>query len=473
MKNKLDYLKLSSRGRTAAVAISLIFEIALSSAFGGLLALTVVSSLPSELFASYSQTHTPEDSILAKGFAAYMDGKDKSALSYFEEVLRINPYNRAARTAVKKVKVRLNKEKDKDAQRNKVLAKAKIHEGKQFLKSNDVVGAIDAFHVALDADPKNRTAKKELNVIRKKMTDLANRKKMNLSSWALARGSMAYLDRDWTKAYRIWSERLNLEPQNVVLANAKARAEYNFINMMMSEKEEFLRRGAREFYRQGLYLEAKGSWQRLLKLKEDDQEGLEGFARAENAILRLHGKNQDKKEHDLLERGLELYAGQNWLQAREVFKELAQLNPEFQAAREYLLKINNRLQEEQYVPSGAGVAKMWREERPSNIGKSVIQIPENLENLEERRLELESQMKRDPSNIRIQQELDKMKRMQDEESERMYKDGLIAYSQGNRSMAIGKWKQVLVLNPDHKKASAALKKAQAEEERAAEETTSQ
>jgi hypothetical protein len=57
---------------------------------------------------------------------------------------------------------------------------------------------------------------------------------------------------------------------------------------------------------------------------------------------------------------------------------------------------------------------------------------------------------------------------QEDESERIYKEGLIAYSQGNRGLAIQQWKQVLVINPDHKKAAAALKKARAEEERVAE-----
>jgi hypothetical protein len=90
-----------------------------------------------------------------------------------------------------------------------------------------------------------------------------------------------------------------------------------------------------------------------------------------------------------------------------------------------------------------------------------------MDNFSERRMALESQQKRDPSNIKIQQELDKVVKMQDDESERIYKDGLIAYSQGNRSIAIEKWKQVLIVNPDHKKAEAALRKARAEEDRSA------
>src|SRR5437899_3346187 len=46
--------------------------------------------------ASKIETHTPEDAILAQAFSAYMDGKDQKALSYFEEVVRINPKNAAA-----------------------------------------------------------------------------------------------------------------------------------------------------------------------------------------------------------------------------------------------------------------------------------------------------------------------------------------------------------------------------------------
>ena len=40
-------------------------------------------------------------------------------------------------------------------------------------------------------------------------------------------------------------------------------------------------------------------------------------------------------------------------------------------------------------------------------------------------------------------------------------------------MAIQYWKQVLVVNPEHKKAAAALRKAKAEEERSAEPGTAQ
>ena len=65
--------------------------------------------------AAYGSRYFPEDAILAKGFAAYMDGKDKQALSYFEEVVRINPRNQAAQQGLAKVKSRLKKQHDVDA----------------------------------------------------------------------------------------------------------------------------------------------------------------------------------------------------------------------------------------------------------------------------------------------------------------------------------------------------------------------
>ena len=418
------------------------------------------------------QMETPEDKILSKGFDAYMDGRNRVAQSYFEEVIRLNPKNKAAEMALEKVKIRLKKKESKERAKAKKLSIVKVKEGRELLKTNNIVAAVDAFHAAIDADPKNKKAKSYMNRIQKKMKKILKRKKFNLSDWAFARGVMAYLDRDWSKAYRIWSDRSSLEPQNLALSDAKARAEDKFVKMMVKEKDDFLRRGAREFYRQGMYQEAKRSWTQILNTQEEDQEALEGKARAENALLALKGKDRNKKAHDLLERALEYYASQEWKKARDSFKKLVQLDSSFTSAKEYLSKINHKLSAEQYIPAASPqVDKSWRENRPSNQGKNQIQMPGTLENLEERRAELESQLKRNPSDIRIQQELDKMKKMQEEESERIYKDGLIAYSQGNRMAAINKWKQVLVLNPEHKKAAAALRKARAEEERTTEERT--
>ncbi len=107
---------------------------------------------------------------------------------------------------------------------------------------------------------------------------------------------------------------------------------------------------------------------------------------------------------------------------------------------------------------------MWREAQVP-MANTVASLPSDENNFVEKRKRLESMTKRDPSNIKAQQELDKVVKEQDDESEKVYKDGLIAYSQGNRAVAITKWKQVLLINPEHQKAQKALQKARAEEER--------
>jgi tetratricopeptide (TPR) repeat protein len=189
---------------------------------------------------------------------------------------------------------------------------------------------------------------------------------------------------------------------------------------------------------------------------------------AEEGILRIAGKNKDSELQALLEEALEYYANQRWSQALETFQKINQKDPEFSAATEYIAKINNTLAAQPYVPGSIGTGQNWRPTQPSApAGTPSVSLPDGMENFSERRAALESQQKRDPSNIKIQQELDKVVKMQDDESERIYKDGLIAYSQGNRSIAIEKWKQVLIVNPDHKKAEAALRKARAEEDRTA------
>jgi tetratricopeptide (TPR) repeat protein len=256
-----------------------------------------------------------------------------------------------------------------------------------------------------------------------------------------------------------------MEPANVPLKNATARAEANFQIMMTTEREDFFRRGGRAFYDQGLYKEAKNSWEQVLALKPEDQEALEGKARSEEGILVAEGKGRDSHVHDLLEQGLEAYANQNWKKALDTFEELSQVDPDFATAQEYIVKLNQKLTAVSYAPSSGGSGQSWRPAQASNQNEETVDVPDKLENFVQSRHELESQLKRDPTNIRVQQELDKVVKQQQEESDRVYKDGLIAYSQGNRQMAIQYWKQVLVIDPEHKKASAALNKARAEEER--------
>ena len=429
------------------------------------LTLTILLSSVLALNASSVSLQTPEDKILAKGFSAYMDGANKQALSYFEEVIRINPKNNAARQGLEKVKIRLKKAEDDKKARQLNLSKAKLKEGRELLKTKDVVAAIDSFHAAVDATPDFRPAKSELVKIKSDMKRAVDKKKLNLSSWAFARGVLAYLDRDWAKAWRIWSERSRLEPDNVPLSNATARAENKFKRMMVSEQEDFYRRGARAFYEQGLYQQAKDGWDKVRALRPDDQEAFEGKARAEEAILRAEGKGRSNELHDLLEQGLQAYASQDWKRALSTFEQLAAMDSNFSTANEYIAKINQHLAGSDYTPTQMSDSALFRTSKPSHQGNESVKVSGKAENYVDSRRELESQLKRDPSNINTQRELDRVVKEQEDESEKIYKEGLIAYSQGNRAAAIQQWKQVLVINPDHKKASAALKKARAEEER--------
>src|SRR5204863_5214426 len=139
-----------------------------------------------------------------------------------------------------------------------------MREGHALEGTGDMVAAIDCYLAAGDALPGYKAAEAALARIRKKMERETEKKNQNLSSWTFSRGTLAYLDRDWAKAWRIWSERLKLEPNNVSLGNATARAENNFKRMMLTEQEEFFRRGARAFYEQGLYQQAQGAWDKVL-----------------------------------------------------------------------------------------------------------------------------------------------------------------------------------------------------------------
>jgi len=218
--------------------------------------------------AKFKGTYSPEDKILGKAFTAFMDGRDKVALGYFEEVIRLNPTNSAAHKGIDKVQERMNKKKKAKFVRARHLARAKVKEANALLKSNDGVGAIDALHEALDAVPDYKSALKRMRSIRRRNEKILKRDDVKPSDWSFARGILAYMDRDWAWAYRIWSERKAIEPENASLVNATVRAEKNFVAMMNAEREVFFRRSAQEFYERGLYQESLKAWDRVLAYTE-------------------------------------------------------------------------------------------------------------------------------------------------------------------------------------------------------------
>jgi hypothetical protein len=66
------------------------------------------------------------------------------------------------------------------------------------------------------------------------------------------------------------------------------------------------------------------------------------------------------------------------------------------------------------------------------------------------RQEIQLRAAKSPNDAALQQQLSNARNAEEKEIERLYTEGLIAYSQGRRDEAVRKWKELLSARPDHR-----------------------
>jgi len=93
-------------------------------------------------------------------------------------------------------------------------------------------------------------------------------------------------------------------------------------------------------------------------------------------------------------------------------------------------------------------------------GQSVLKPGDEM--LAQTILKLEETLKKDPTNSKVSKELTKARARQQKLSDAFYKNGLIAYSQGNLGEAMRQCQIAVRINPQHDKARQLIWKARAE-----------
>jgi len=235
--------------------------------------------------------------------------------------------------------------------------------------------------------------------------------------------------------------------------------------MIQEEQVGFYRESAKAFYDQGLYQQALTSWQKVMEIKPEDTEARTGVKQSEEALARLENKVRSDEVIELIERALSLYAGRKWEDSLRVWQKILKKDPSVESAKEYITKIQSKLGElaKASVHESKSGGSSWRTPKKSTAS---FRIPSSLtsteENFPEAIRNMEAILRRDPTNIKVAQGLEKAKSRQKELADKYYKDGLIAYSQGKLPEAIRHWQIVLRIDPDHAKARQAILKAQAE-----------
>jgi tetratricopeptide (TPR) repeat protein len=140
------------------------------------------------------------------------------------------------------------------------------------------------------------------------------------------------------------------------------------------------------------------------------------------------------------------------------------MDPTIESAPEYIAKINAKLSSiaKENSREAPGPSDSWRAPKKAPAAALVTSLTPTEDNFPEAIKNMEEILRRDPSNIKVAQVLEKAKARQQELADKYYKDGLIAYSQGKVAAALRQWEIVLRIDPKHAKAHQAIVKAQAE-----------
>jgi tetratricopeptide (TPR) repeat protein len=408
---------------------------------------------------------TPTQELMDYGFKSFGNGDYEDAVNDFEQVLTREPDNVEAKLALEKAKEELGRQKKNNKKKEDSAVKNSFAQAEEAEKTGDVGATIDSLWSILESDPQNKKAKKSLDKIRAQYEDKLNNQSQGTSDWNFDQGLLAYLDKDWSRAFDYFQEARRLQPTNEAATDTGQRAQTRLLSMIRQEQMGFYRESAKAFYNQGLVKEALSSWQKVLEINPQDEEARLGIAQSEEAIARLENKTRSDEVITMIEEALTLYADRKWEESLHEWQKIESRYPTVESAKEYITKIEAKLaslakeRESETVEN----KNSWRSSKkqtavafvPPSLTSTEGNFPEAIKNME-------TILRRDPSNIKVAQDMEKAKSRQQELADKYYKDGLIAYSQGKVSEAIRQWQIVLRIDPEHAKARQAVIKAQAE-----------
>jgi len=417
---------------------------------------------------AWADPETSTQELMDSGFKSCGNGEYQNAINYFEQVLTREPDNMEAKLALDKVRDEL-KEQTKDQKKKVETVTTKdMNMAQSAVKYGEIAGMIDNVWNMLDADPKNKKALKSLDDMRSDYENKLGNSARGTAEWNLDAGILAYLDKDWSRAFDYFQEARRLQPDNETAIDAGERAQGRLLGMIRDEQTGFYRESAKALYDQGQYKDALASWKKVADADPNDTEAKQGITQSEEALVRLETKERSNDIINMIEEALNLYADRKWQESLKEWKKIEKTDPTVESAKEYIAKINAQLAsiaQEKASEKATVTDDSWRAPKKTaapaviatakSLTSTEVNFPEAIKNME-------AILRRDPSNLKVAQDLEKAKSRQHELAEKYYKDGLIAYSEGKIPDAIRQWQVVLRIDPEHAKARQAIVKAEAE-----------
>jgi cytochrome c-type biogenesis protein CcmH/NrfG len=380
--------------------------------------------------------------LLEQALEAYLEERYDDSVSLFREVLQYDRKNETAQQGLESALRRRAEKLERDREKERP----------------DYVNAMDRLRSILQRVPDHPKAKSLARKIRAKAQKRYAKSKFQSSDWFYNKGVLAYIDGDWFQAAQAWEQVYAFNRDKVSLINEIEQAKTNLAEQQRSERIALYQSVAWDNLKQGNYKEATAAWQEVLNLDPGNAEAQEGIKQAQDAESKDLVKKRQEDVQKLSQRAMDAYIEREYTRSMELWRDLQELDPDNQLAADYIKRIQARSKSSSYsfkVPDygststpASGYQKglnLLREER----------YPEAIETLER-------YSGRNPDDAKAKEALQGAREKQSELAEKAYKQGLVAYSQGDSAAAIKLWQNTLRINPDYQKARQALIKALSE-----------
>ena len=162
---------------------------------------------------------------LDRGLSLHLDAHDfEKAANYFEMAVSIHPKDTAARKALKVAREKIAK---KVTSREEIEA-GELEKAGQYYDSKQYLIAVITLKSVLEKNPNQEAAKKIARKIRRNLESLSKKESVDSYQWAIEKGMTAYIDGRYEDAVNFWRKATAISPKNQLMDMALEQAESRF-----------------------------------------------------------------------------------------------------------------------------------------------------------------------------------------------------------------------------------------------------
>jgi cytochrome c-type biogenesis protein CcmH/NrfG len=379
--------------------------------------------------------------MLQGAVEAYLQGDYGESIRLYRDILEVDPKNPAARKGLK------NAQKEREAQlrRQRDEERNALYAAQDFLRRGKYVDAYDRVHDILARAPGLPEAIELLRKISNKADIALRRAKPESSAYYEALGVRAYMAGDWFKAVDSWEKVIRFDSGRLDLVQKIDVARRNLEEQQRQDRIRVHLDMAAALSAKGLFPDAIRAYEEVLRMEPTNASARMGLSETRRLAQESLRADATQEVNRLLQRAMDAFTEGRRQEARRLFELVLQRDPVNRLAREYVERIKK-----------GGALDSSSEKVESNFikGKAFLDQGRYVEGIEA----LERHLAKEADDFKAQEVLDLARANQRKEADRLYREGLNAYSEGDLPGSIRKLQECLRVNPDYGPAKQILAK---------------